>query len=207
MFDQDIRIEKGIQVIDLQSWRDFIPLVEEIRDDSLVYRGQADAKWKVESTLDRLENRFSKTPNTSGSIPIAFDCPPSTRDRHLNAFKETVRGKRGNNPGELSLNEWWALAQTHGLATPLEVVPGVVEIENGGSSGPGGVAWTTFHHERRNRHEKKVHETRQCWQGFQETTAKEAGWGESDGSVGPGSGGTGGDDAGLADRASPPRWA
>ena len=79
-----------------------------------------------------------------------------------------------------------------------EVVPGVVEIENGGSSGPGDVAWTTFHHERRNRHEKKVHETRQCWQGFQETTAKEAGWGESNRSVGPGSGGTGGNDARLS---------
>ncbi len=27
-------------------------------------------------------------------------------------------------------------------------------------SGPGGGAWTAFHHERRNRHEEKVHETR-----------------------------------------------
>jgi hypothetical protein len=41
-----------------------------------------------------------------------------------------------------------------------EVVPLVVEIENGGSSGPGGVARTAFHDERRNRHEKKVHQTR-----------------------------------------------
>jgi len=41
------------------------------------------------------------------------------------------------------------------IGESLEVVPGVVEIENGGSSGPGGVAWTAFHHERRNRHEKK----------------------------------------------------
>jgi len=40
-----------------------------------------------------------------------------------------------------------------------EVVPGVVETENGGSSGPSGVARTAFEQERRNRHEKKVHET------------------------------------------------
>jgi hypothetical protein len=40
-----------------------------------------------------------------------------------------------------------------------EIVPGVVEIENGGSSGPGSVARTTFDEERRNRHEEKVHET------------------------------------------------
>jgi hypothetical protein len=42
----------------------------------------------------------------------------------------------------------------------MEIVPGVVEIENGGSSGPGGVARTTFDQERRNRHEKKVYETK-----------------------------------------------
>jgi hypothetical protein len=81
-----------------------------------------------------------------------------------------------------------------------EVVPRVVEIENGGSSGPGDVAWTAFHHERRNRHEKKVHETRVCWQGFQKTAAKGAGWEGADGPVGAGSGGAGHDDAGLVDQ-------
>ena len=57
-----------------------------------------------------------------------------------------------------------AVQHEWGCASPAvgggEVVPRVVEIENGGSSGPGGVAWTAFDHERRNRHEKKVHETR-----------------------------------------------
>ncbi|MBU4270598.1 MAG: hypothetical protein KKE86_09300, partial [Planctomycetes bacterium] len=43
-------------------------------------------------------------------------------------------------------------------AAYFEVVPCVVEIENGGSSGPGGVARTTFDQKRRNRHEKRVHE-------------------------------------------------
>jgi hypothetical protein len=45
------------------------------------------------------------------------------------------------------------------VAVNDEIVPRVVEIENGGSSGPGGVARTAFHHERRNRHEEKVHQT------------------------------------------------
>jgi hypothetical protein len=57
-----------------------------------------------------------------------------------------------------------------------EIVPSVVEIANGGSSGSGGVAWTAFYHERRNRHEKKVHETRVDWQGHQEAAAKTANW-------------------------------
>ena len=50
----------------------------------------------------------------------------------------------------------------------------VVEIENGGSSGPGGVARTTFHRERRNHHEEKVQQTRECPQGFQEGAEEEA---------------------------------
>jgi tetratricopeptide (TPR) repeat protein len=61
-------------------------------------------------------------------------------------------------------------------ATPpqKEIVPSVVEIENGGSSGPGGVAWTAFDQERRNRHEERVPQTRSCWQGCPEGTAREA---------------------------------
>ncbi len=117
--DQPDRIESGVCETALDSWEDFLPLVAKFRDNALVYRGQADARWKIESTLDRLEARFPTTPNTTGSTPENFNCPPVTRKIHLEAFKEAVRGKRGNNPGDLSENEWWALAQHHGLATLL----------------------------------------------------------------------------------------
>jgi len=113
------RIESGVSETALDSWEDFLPFVAKIRDNALVYRGQADAQWKIESTLDRHETRFPTTPNTTGSIPRHFRCSPVTRRVHLEAFKETVRGKRGSNPGDLSEKEWWALAQHHGLATPL----------------------------------------------------------------------------------------
>ena len=53
-----------------------------------------------------------------------------------------------------------------------EVVPRVVEIENGGSSGPSGVARTTFDQERRNRHEKRVYEAAELWQGAEETASR-----------------------------------
>lgn len=112
-------IENGVSETHLDSWETFLPLVAKIRDNALVYRGQADARWKIESTLDRHEARYPTTPNTTGSNPKHFQCPPVARDIHLEAFKEAVRGKRGTNPGDLSPNEWWALAQHHGLATPL----------------------------------------------------------------------------------------
>ena len=117
----DSEIDCGVSERHLNSWNEFLPFIANHHANcrAFIYRGQADATWKIDSTLDRLEARFPRTPNRAGGNPAHFECPPVPRDVHLEAFKEAVRGKRGATPQGLSENEWWALAQHHGLATPL----------------------------------------------------------------------------------------
>lgn len=93
----------------LDSWRDFDRFIADILadDSAYVFRGQGRADWKLQSNLDRLYERLGGEEEGSRQI-------------HLNNFKFAARGRRGTNPPVLSTdNDWWALAQHHGLATPL----------------------------------------------------------------------------------------
>jgi hypothetical protein len=84
-----------------------------------VYRGQANYHWALQSSLDRLQQRFPKRKNMAGSTPAFFDRPPFTDEQRLCAFKRAIRGRRGTNPPSLNEDDCWALGQHHGLATPL----------------------------------------------------------------------------------------
>ncbi len=114
-------IQKGVREKRLESWYEFIDLVRNECDQqqTFIFRGEGNADWSLRSSLDRLEARFPETVNELGN-PSTFRKPPVRRDIHLEAFKECVRGKRGDNPRDLvDEEEWWALAQHHGAATPL----------------------------------------------------------------------------------------
>jgi hypothetical protein len=112
---------KGVSTCELESWISFSDFIREKHSNSpaLIYRGQANSEWKVESTLDRLEQRFPTKKNYAGGVPTQFPHPPVSRETHLRAFQEAVRGKRRSEPPELTNDEWWALAQHHRLATPM----------------------------------------------------------------------------------------
>lgn len=114
-------VAQGVIEYKLTSWKGFADFIVKHHSNApaLIYRGQAHSDWKVESTLDRLERRFPTKRNYGGGIHDHFTCPPVPREIHLRAFKDAVRGKRGQNPPEPSKGEWWALAQHHGLATPM----------------------------------------------------------------------------------------
>lgn len=96
----------GILTIYLSGWKYFADFIhKEILDyRTYIFRGQRDQKWKLVPHIDRaLRNVL-----------------PDARKNHLERFKMAVRGRRGPNPPVIAgENDWWALGQHHGLATPL----------------------------------------------------------------------------------------
>src|ERR1039457_605475 len=122
---------EGTITFRLASWSKFFDFLEaEVFDPSItskhtyIWRGQRRSDWGLQSSLDRLFGKL-KLPTTKKQL-----------DDHLDSFKYATRGRRGpsqltfwhevpeinprgNNPALLLENEWWALGQHFGLATPL----------------------------------------------------------------------------------------
>lgn len=106
------KIQDGAGAVRLFSWKYFSDFVyQQMLDyESYIWRGQRCDNWELTSTLDRMIKR-SKVANTK-RWDFAKD--------HLEQFKYAIRGRRGKNPPRIkSENDWWALGQHHGLATPL----------------------------------------------------------------------------------------
>lgn len=94
--------------IELSSWRVFHDFVNMYfnKIHFAFWRGQAAAKWPLESSLDRRLGANRKN--------------VMARIAHLNRFRLASRGRRGPNAkSEMSENDWWALGQHFGLSTPL----------------------------------------------------------------------------------------
>lgn len=78
-----------------------------------VWRGQRRADWSLSSSLDRL---FQKL----GLLTQPLSVLEERSTEHLQAFKYAARARRGPNPQPLNGdNDWWALGQHYGLATPV----------------------------------------------------------------------------------------
>jgi hypothetical protein len=105
-------IVNGYGEVKLSSWAQFPDFIQRKMLDYITYiwRGERLDDRLLESTLGRLI-KLAKVSKTKSSGFLS---------EHLQQFKYAVRGRRGLNPPNLTVeNEWWALGQHYGLATPL----------------------------------------------------------------------------------------
>jgi len=103
-------IRDGIRVVHLDNWNCFDDYITQRMLDrrQFIWRGHASDRWLLESTLDRLLRNLGKLKHKT------------VRNEHLERYRYSTRGRRGVNPPKLETeNEWWALGQHFGLATPL----------------------------------------------------------------------------------------
>lgn len=104
--------DAGYGEVRLFAWRYFFDYVrKEMLDyQTYIWRGQRCDNWPLESTLDRLRRKAK----VRKSRTYVFT------KQHLEQFQYATRGRRGPNPPKLETdNDWWALGQHYGLATPL----------------------------------------------------------------------------------------
>lgn len=109
---EELPIVNGFAEVKLFSWKYFYDFIhQEMLDYQMyIWRGQRCDDWPIDSTLDRLTKKAK----------VARQKKHSFRTQHLEQFKYAVRGRRGQNPPLLETeNDWWALGQHYGLATPL----------------------------------------------------------------------------------------
>jgi hypothetical protein len=108
----------GAAAYRLSSWSFFFDFLDRVvyppgAHHRYIWRGQRRSDWSLSSSLDRL---FQKT----GAIGRPQKELEDLSKRHLRVFQYASRGRRGTNPVQLRAdNEWWALGQHFGLATPL----------------------------------------------------------------------------------------
>jgi FRG domain-containing protein len=110
----------GTVTFRLASWSSYFDFLEaEVFKPALpskqnyIWRGQRRSNWSLSSSLDRLFQSLGLLTDTENILE-------TRSESHLQSFKRASRGRRGLNPVNLTdKNDWWALGQHFGLATPL----------------------------------------------------------------------------------------
>ena len=103
-------IKDGIHQIELTNWKYFPDLINNkfLEYSGYIYRGQREQSWSLEPTLDRLVRELDKTKEKD------------IQDRLLYEFRLATRGRLNQDRNKIeSSDEWWAIGQHYGLATPL----------------------------------------------------------------------------------------
>jgi hypothetical protein len=114
-----VSFEYGLVTYRLTAWSAFADFLDAQvftnrgrAEHRFIWRGQRRSDWMLSSSLDRLFERLKYT-------AAVGETGEQRSQKHLEDFKYAARGRRGLNPPPLLENEWWALGQHFGLATPL----------------------------------------------------------------------------------------
>lgn len=110
----------GVATFKLISWPGFSDFMDaevfpasDTVSPNIIWRGHRRSDWSLSTTLDRMFERL-------GLLAEGATAWERRSAEHLESFKYASRGRRGLNPAILqSENDWWALGQHFGLATPL----------------------------------------------------------------------------------------
>jgi len=100
-----------IEYVETSDWLNLSCTIDEYftHYNNYIFRGHADADWKLESTLARVVNKTYKKMS---------DRQQATSDQ-IKQFKENIRGRTHLDLNKTTDDEIWALGQHFGLYTPL----------------------------------------------------------------------------------------
>lgn len=102
-------VNDGVIEITCRGWPSFVDFLNEYVVDmtDYIWRGQRCSDWPLIPSLDRTLLRIGKSDSNE------------IHEKLLRRFKLAVRGRLEHAARPQSENEWWALGQHFGLATPL----------------------------------------------------------------------------------------
>src|SRR5258708_65160 len=102
-------VADGVIEITCRGWPSFVDFLNEYVVDmtDYIWRGQRCSDWPLIPSLDRTLLRIGKSDSNE------------IHEKLLRRFKLAVRGRLEHAARPQSENEWWALGQHFGLATPL----------------------------------------------------------------------------------------
>ncbi len=100
-----------IEYTEVSDWISLSSTIDEYftHYNNYIFRGQADADWKLESTFARAIKKIHKKKSDKQQATI----------NHIKQFKEHIRGRTHLDLNITTDDEIWALGQHFGLYTPL----------------------------------------------------------------------------------------
>ncbi len=126
-----------MKTIDLNSWTDFAPTLKKIQDEfgtyeimghveknKILYRGQADFNWKLQTTLERFDKKSWSISRYAQLLKICSIELESFTDHNyalpsMKALNEKLRSKFDSIDFQIPFDNFWIYMRHHDFPSPL----------------------------------------------------------------------------------------